>query len=77
MESSSVTVNARREALLVVLAKLKKETDELTRNYPIDEALAMEDGKPRRGATWNERLAREKFARMREISALLKGHEYR
>lgn len=57
------------------LARLTKETAELTRNYPLADAYDMQSGKPRPGAPENERIARERFARMREVVALINAHQ--
>ncbi len=67
-------LDAKLDALADELARLSKETAELTRNYSIEDAYAMQSGEVRRGAAANERMAREKFARMREIEAVLNTH---
>ena len=62
------------DALAEELAQLNKETTELTRNYSIKDAYAMQSGEPRLGAAANERMAREKFARIREIESVINTH---
>ena len=62
------------DTLAAELALLDKETTERVRNYSADEAFAMKNGKPRNGAGHHERTTREKFARMREIEAMLNTH---
>ena len=56
------------------LVELQRETRDLTRNYSIEDAYAMQNGVPRDGSSANERIAREKFARMREIEAVINIH---
>ncbi|OGZ14570.1 MAG: hypothetical protein A2948_05695 [Candidatus Lloydbacteria bacterium RIFCSPLOWO2_01_FULL_54_18] len=67
-------LDAELDALAEELARLNKETGDLTRNYSIEAAYAMQSGKPRAGAAANERMAREKFARMKEIEAIINTH---
>ena len=56
------------------LARLTLETTALTRNFSIEDAFAMQSGEPRSGAAANERMVREKFARMRKIEAVINTH---
>lgn len=58
------------------LAQLEIKTGELTRNYSIEAWNAMQGGEPREGAAGNERMAREKFARMRKIEMILNTLEW-
>ena len=47
------STDAALDRLSTELAQLNKETRELTRNYSIAEAFAMEDGTVRKGAAAN------------------------
>ncbi|MDO8623986.1 MAG: hypothetical protein Q7R54_01395 [bacterium] len=68
----SIQPNFDLAALKRELAQLEIEADDCSRNYSNEERVAMRDGKARRGAAPNERMAREKFARINEITLILK-----
>ena len=56
------------------LQRLKRETDKLTQSFRNEEILSMESGEPNEMASEDEVTARKKFARMREVEALLNIH---
>lgn len=60
-----------RKELHAELVRLETEATDRCRNYSIDEQVAMQSGAPREGAATNERMAREKFARINEINLIL------
>lgn len=70
----TTSIDAELDKLAAELTVLNKETAERVRNYPVDEAFAMESGEPREGAGHLERTTRKKFARMREIESILNAH---
>lgn len=68
------TLDEVLDELSTEFARLNKEVADLTRNFSFEQVSAMESGAPREGVAANERMAREKFARMREIEAILNTH---
>lgn len=68
--------NGSPEKLNAELVQLEIETGNLVRNYPLDEAFAMQSGVPRKGASPVECMARKKFARINDIKLILKTLEW-
>ena len=60
-----------KDELRAELERLLREAWEHVRNYPRSEQIAAQDGTQRTSAAPNERMAREKFARAKELRGVL------